>query len=131
MPVLNYAPPSFPGGIPYYHDIYIHRLAEKELRSYYEGDALKEAVLLSNLKQRLQYLHDHMGMEFTHKQWFEVPKKQKPFRFIRFNRIKLLDNLRIIYCVVDNRAYLLSVFCEKRTSDYDSALELAKARIPV
>jgi len=127
--IIDFSPLKFPKGIPDYPNILIHRLADKELRDFYEENASMQACLLSNFKDRIEWLHDHFGYEASHKQWFEIPKQLKPYRFIRFNRIKLLDNLRIIYVLIDGNAYLLAATKEKRKSSYADAAELAKQRL--
>lgn len=125
---------SFPKGIPSYPEIFIHSSANKELIDLFEVQPASKARLLAKLKQRLQFLQDHMGNEQKHRQWFEILTKKKSdkssgivLRSIIFKEDKLLANLRILYCIERKNAYILCVF-QERGPDYRHAMEVARKR---
>ncbi len=130
MAQLQFFPPSFPIGIGCHSNVLAHPMVEEELKAFYEQRPDWVGCLCAAYRQRLLFLSEHIGQETKHRQWFEMLKDAKPYRSMRFNHVKLVDNLRIIYCVKDDKAYLLVAFKEKKKSDYDAAIELAKKRIP-
>lgn len=79
------------------------------------------------LDRRLRYLDENIENPYRHIQWFE--RLDETYSAMRFNSIKILGNLRIIFCIIEDKAFLLSAFQEKKKSDYRLALEVCKGRI--
>lgn len=73
------------------------------------------------------FLSQNLGREIMHLEWFE-PLKNSSYRSMRFAHVKLLNNLRIIYCIAHEKAYLLVAFKEHNSGDYTRALGIAKNR---
>jgi len=100
------------------------------LEKLFKADRGKYPILLAHYQKRLEYLSDHLGSEFDHPEWFEPVQQNAPYRAMRFCKVKFLGNLRILYCVADHCAWLLTAFQEKKTgTDYQRPLEIAKQRV--
>lgn len=99
------------------------------MEKLFKADRGKYPILLAHYKKRLEYLSDHLGSEYVHP-WFEMLQQNAPYRAMRFCKVKFLGNLRILYCVADHCAWLLTAFQEKKTgTDYQRPLEIAKQRV--
>ena len=84
--------------------------------------------LKSRLNAQLNYLSQNLGQETKHQEWFEHLKNEAPYKSMRFAHVKLLSNLRIIYGIANEKAYLFVAFTERNTNDYKRALRVAKNR---
>ena len=82
---------------------------------------------------RINFLSQNIGKEtLYHKAWFEVLKNAQGLRSIRFMKFR---NLRILYIVEEEKAFLLLAFEERqghKNTEYakfvDSALQRLKER---
>ena len=127
LPVLPFVSPSFPPGMKNYPNILAHELVEKELKELIDENPEALAQLESNYEKRLDFLSRNLGRETAHT-WFEFLEGSS-YKSMRFVKVKLLKNLRILYGIADNKAYLLVAFTEKRRkSDYAHALKIAENR---
>lgn len=127
MPVLPFIPPSFPPGISCPSNVLMHTQVQDELKDIIKKNPAARVQLRSQLNARLEFLSNNLGQETRHK-WFEHLKDAAPYKSIRFAHVKLLDNLRILYCISNQTAYLLIAFTEQNTSDYTHALSIAEHR---
>ena len=65
---------------------------------------------IASYKTRIDFLSKNIGNETVlHRKWFEVLKKAKGLRSIRFMKFR---NLRILYTVEQDKAFLLLAFEE-------------------
>ena len=106
-----------------YNSIFAHKSAIDEMNGFFKNNQ----NLFSLLDKRLIYLDEHIDNPYQHREWFE--RLDFTYSSMRFNRMKILGNLRIIFCIVDFDAYLLYAFQEKNKSDYRKALEISRVRI--
>ena len=107
--------------------VFVHNALVRELDELLPAMDDRRAFL-ANFEARLAILRKHLGREHLfYSSWFEILKDEE-FRSMKFHIAKL-GNLRILYCIVSSRAYLLSAFKEKKTgTDYRRAAANAAAR---
>lgn len=118
---------QFPPGIACPSNVLMHLSAQEELRDIISKNPRAKAQLKSKLNSRLLFLSKNLGRETQHREWFEHLKDAE-YKSMRFANVKLLDNLRILYGIANDKAYLLVAFTEQNTSDYKRALRVAKNR---
>ena len=119
---------SVPQGVLQPNNIVIHQKAEEELASLVNAfDKPVRIQFRAAYDKRLEFLSQHLNFETEYTEWFEFI--QPPLKSMRFRSLKL-NNIRILYCIVNDKAFLLTAFKEKRTkSDYRRAIETAQARL--
>lgn len=127
MPDKDFSLLQFPPGVSCPSNILMHSSAQEELQYIVRRNPQSRAQLKSKLNGRLTYLSQNLGRETQHSEWFEH-LEGVPYKSMRFAHVKLLGNLRIIYGIANEKAYLLVAFTEQNASDYDRALRVAKHR---
>lgn len=105
----------------------MHLSAQNELRDIIKQNTKAKAQLKAKLNSRLLFLSQNLGRETQHREWFEH-LESVPYKSMRFANVKLLGNLRILYGIADEKAFLLVAFTEQNASDYDRALRIARNR---
>lgn len=118
---------SFPRlpNVKMHHDCY------EDLEKLIHDDEKPDFIAAYTL--RINFLSQNIGKEtLYHKSWFEVLKKVQGMRSIRFMKFR---NLRILYMIEEEKAYLLLAFEEHqghKNTEYakyvDSALKRLKER---
>ena len=112
----------------------IHDSCQSDLDKLYPTD-LQQKVLKAQIKKRLEYFQSHSSDFCIDNAFFEPYKSvndhgtQIPVFVMRFNKIKLLSNLRIFFVVESNEIHLIHAFQEKGKKTYDPAYEVVKARL--
>ena len=92
-------------------------------------------VLKAQIQKRMNFFQDHPSDFFVANPLFEYycsySDQGTPLSVyvMRFNKIKILGNLRIFFVIKDNEMYMLHAFCEKKKSDYDLAYDVVKTRL--
>ena len=127
MPESDFASLQFPPGVSCPSNVLIHGLAVRELTDIVQQNPAARVQLKAKLNARLSFLSQNLGREIMHLEWFE-PLKNSSYRSMSFAHVKLLNNLRIIYCIAHEKAYLLVAFKEHNSGDYTRALGIAKNR---
>ena len=95
---------------PKYSNVVMHSECREELIQLIHEDELPS--FLASYEQRIGFLSQHLGMETVyHSKWFEVLKKAKGLRSVHFVTFR---NLRILYIVENNKAFLLLAFEERQ-----------------
>lgn len=94
----------------------MHIQCEDELRdiAQHSGNIRK---LRANFKTRLKYLKDHWEKAVEHHEWFEKLSHEKSLYSLH---IATVNNLRILYVLHDDQAWLLCAFAEKSRTKRDS-----------
>lgn len=112
--------------------ILMHYECENELRSILEKSG-KKPRFKAAFKARLDFLVQHWAIAPTlHHQWFEVLLGKQGISSMKFINI---DNIRILYILKGNTAFLLYAFKETSTAtsddpkSYKHACEIASTRI--
>ena len=119
---------QFPPGVSCPPNVLMHKDAQDELQDIVKQNPQARMQLKSRLNAQLSYLSQNLGQETKHQEWFEHLKNEAPYKSMRFAHVKILSNLRIIYGVANEKAYLFVAFTEQNTSDYKRALGVAKHR---
>lgn len=127
MPNTDFSILRYPPGLTSPSNILIHHQAQTELMDLVKQNPQTKTLLRTQFGRRLDYLSQNLGRETQHDEWFEQ-LKGVPYKSMRFAHVKLLSNLRIIYGIADNKAYLLVAFAERNSSDYTRALKAAERR---
>ena len=127
LPVLPFIPPSFPPGISCPSNILMHKDAQEELQDIIKQNPAAKGQLKTKLNQRLSYLSQNLGQETKHTEWFEH-LEDASYKSMRFANVKLVNNLRILYGIANEKAYLLVAFTERNSGDYKRALRVAENR---
>ena len=87
-------------------------------------------AFLAAYEQRIGFLEQNLGKEtIKHPAWFEVLKKAQGLRSLHF---VVFRNLRILYMVEKNQAFLLLAFEEKkghRNTEYSRYIDPALKRL--
>ncbi|MBO4484431.1 MAG: hypothetical protein J5738_03490 [Lachnospiraceae bacterium] len=94
---------------PKYVNVHIHKECKQELELLVQKENIP--AFIKAYQDRIAYLSQNIGKETFHRQWFEILKGTKGLRAIRFLRIQ---NIRILYIVDGNNAYLLLAFEERQ-----------------
>lgn len=96
-----------------------------ELKRILEKSGSKN-IIISQLKQRINYLEEYKDNCVFHKQWFE---NYKTIDWLYAVKVKSRDlNLRIYFSFVHNHAVFLHAFVEKSKSDLAKAKGVAAER---
>lgn len=89
-------------------NILMHDDCRTELNKLIQANERPDFI--ASYKLRIDYLSQNLGNETVfNRKWFEVLKKAKGLRSIRFMKFR---NLRILYTVEQNKAFLLLAFEE-------------------
>ncbi len=86
-------------------------------------------AFVASYRQRVGYLSQHLGKETFHLKWFEVLTKAHGLRSIRF---VMFRNLRILYILENNKAFLLLAFEERqghKNTEYSRYIDPALKRL--
>lgn len=111
--------------------VLMHIKCEDELKVLIEESG-KKVKFAAQFNQRLSFLVQNGANAVKHTSWFEVLKNEQGISAIRFISI---DNIRILYVLQHEKAYLLHSFKEtskpnsKDAKGYRHACEIAKKRI--
>lgn len=94
----------------------MHIECENELRDIvqHSGNIRK---LRTHFKSRLNYLREHWENAVQHDEWFEKLSHEKDLYSLH---IASVNNLRILYVLRGNEAWLLCCFAEKSRGKRDS-----------
>ena len=112
---------------PKYSNVVMHSECQKEIIQLVQENEIPSFV--ASYRQRVGYLSQNLGRETFHREWFEVLKKAQGLRAIRFVSIR---NLRILYLLENNKAYLLLAFEERqghKNTEYGKYIEPALKRM--
>lgn len=103
----------------------IHPEVRNELKRIL-GKSGSKNIIISQLKQRIDYLEEYKNNCAFHKQWFE---NYKTIDWLYAVRVKSKDlNLRIYFSFIENHAIFLHAFVEKSKSDLERAKSVATER---
>lgn len=106
----------------------IHPDCESELRDIAERSGNKRK-LRSNFKMRMNFLREHWEKAVVHHEWFEKLSYEKELYSLH---IASVNNLRILYVLHGDQAWLLCAFAEKKDSKqarYERYIPIAKGRL--
>ena len=94
----------------------MHIQCEHELRDIVQrsGDIRK---FRAHFRNRLKYLRDHWDNAINHQEWFEKLSHEKDLYSLH---IASVSNIRILYVLRGNQAWLLCSFAEKSRTKRDS-----------
>ena len=96
--------------IPQYSNVAMHRECQAELGNLIHENELPDFIAAYEL--RIDFLSRNLGKEaMYHPKWFEVLKKAHGLRSRHFMKFR---NLRILYMIEDDKAFLLLAFEERR-----------------
>ncbi len=112
---------------PQYSNVVIHATCQEELKQLIRTTD-EMAAFIASYRQRVGYLSQHLGEETFHTKWFEILSKADGLRSIRFMTFK---NLRILYMLESNKAFLLLAFEERqghRRTEYANYISPALKR---
>ena len=113
---------------------FIHESCQGELNKMYPTSSLQK-VLKTQMQKRMEFYDNHPTNFFADNPLFEYFDAYNdhgtplPIYVMRFNRNKILGNLRIGCVVRSEKIYLLHAFKEKKKADYDPAYEVTKTRL--
>ena len=94
---------------PQYSNVLMHSECRTELIKLIHESEIPGFI--AAYEKRIDYLSQHLGKETLHRRWFEVLKTAKGLRSIRYMSFR---NLRILYMVEGDKAYLLLAFEERQ-----------------
>lgn len=80
-------------------------------------------------EDRINYLSHNLGKEQSHRKWFEILRGTDGLRSMRFVSI---HNIRILYIIINDKAFLLLAFEERqghRKSEYSNYIKAAFERL--
>lgn len=112
---------------PQHPNVMMHMDCRTELSRLIQPGEIPDFI--AAYRQRLDFLSQHMGEETVHRSWFEVLKKAHGLRSVRFMKFR---NLRILYMLEDEKAYLLLAFEERqghRNTEYSNYIDPALKRL--
>ena len=108
-------------------NVEIHFECRAELERLIQNNEIPEFI--ADYKARIDFLSQNIGHETMHRKWFEALKKAHGLRSIRFMKFR---NLRILYALEDNKAFLLLAFEEKKghgNTEYCNYIDPAMKRL--
>lgn len=109
----------------------LHPICQSEIISLFP-DRNQQLILKGQIKKRLSELANEPGLLNNHPGWFERIELYEGYMIysLRFNHIKNLSNLRILFVMNDKQPMFIHAFQEKKGGrDYQNALEITKNRI--
>lgn len=114
--------------LPKHVNVVIHEECRNDIERLLSPEDIP--AFIASYAARIEFLSLNIGREtFLHRSWFEVLKCSGGFRSIRFVSIR---NLRILYAIEKDIAYLLLTFEEKsghRNTEYAKYIDVAKKRL--
>lgn len=114
---------------------YIHETCQDELNTMFK-DQLTQKILKRQTEKRLKFFYEHENDFFRYLDFFEPidkisdGKKEIQYYSWRYNNVKELGNLRILFVVQNGRPFFLHAFREQHGSaSYNKAREVLKKRL--
>lgn len=112
----------------------IHESCQGELNKLYQTEK-QQSVLKNKLKRRIDFFQSHPS-DFSNAyplfepyQTYNDQGTPLPVYVMRFNKDKILGNLRIFFIVQQNEMYMLHAFIERGKKTYGPAYNVVKARL--
>lgn len=113
---------------PQYSNVVMHSECYMDLVKLIHENEKPEFI--ASYELRISYLSQNLGKETVyHRAWFEVLKKAKGLRSIHF---VVFRNLRILYMIENEKAFLLLAFEERqghKNTEYSKNIDLALKRL--
>jgi len=112
---------------PQFSNVKLHSECEAEIIQLIHKNEVP--AFIASYNQRVKFLSEHLGQEIIHKSWFEILKKTQGLRSIRFMKFR---NLRILYALENEKAFLLVAFEERqghRNTEYAPYIDIAQKRL--
>ena len=113
---------------PQHSNVVMHSECRMELVKLIHESEIPD--FLAAYEQRINFLSQNLGKEaLFHRSWFEVLKNAKGLRSIHF---MVFRNLRILYMVENNKAFLLLAFEERqghKRTEYTNYIDPALKRL--
>lgn len=112
----------------------IHESCQDDLNKLYKASK-QQKVLKSKIQKRMDFFKDHPSdfanafPLFEPYQTYNDHGTPLPVYVMRFNKDKILGNLRIFFVVQSNEMYMLHAFIEKGKKTYPPAYEVVKTRL--
>ena len=114
---------------------YIHESCQNELDGMYK-DQLTQTVLKRQTEKRLKFFYQHENDFFRYQDFFEPIAKisdgEKVIQYYswRYNNVRALGNLRILFVVLNGRPFFLHAFKEQHgDASYNRAKEVLRKRL--
>jgi len=108
----------------------VHPSCQGELEALYPKRS-EQALLKTQTKKRLDYLAADPKRLDAHREWYENLGQTEGITLysLRYNRVAMLGNLRVLFVMHEGQPMFLCAFKEKRKGDYEHPKKVAIERL--
>ena len=108
----------------------VHPSCQDELETLFPTRS-EQALLKTQTKRRLDYLAGDPKRLDAHREWYENLGRIEGITLysLRYNKVAMLGNLRILFVMHEKQPMFLYAFKEKRRGEYEHPIKIAIERL--